>query len=63
MPGKIITMRENEFAVLSQAKNAYEQSQGQEVDWGKFLLFLLGLWILHEVTKPKGEEAAKKTDK
>ena len=56
MPGKIITIRESEFEVLSQAKKGYEQAKGRETDWGKFLLFLLGLWILHEVTKPKGEE-------
>ena len=56
MPGKIITVRESEFGVLGQAKKAYEQAQGKETDWGKFLLFLLGLYILHEVTKPKEEK-------
>lgn len=55
MPGKIITIRESEFGVLAQAKKGYEQAQGKETDWGKFLLFLLGLWILNEVTKEKKE--------
>jgi hypothetical protein len=53
MPGKIITIRESEFGVLSQAKKGYEQAQGKETDWGNFLLFLLGLWLLNEVMKEK----------
>lgn len=53
MPGKPITISQSEYEVLLQAKNAYEQSQKESADWGRFLLFLLGLYILHEVTKPK----------
>jgi hypothetical protein len=51
MPGKPVTLRESEYQVLNQAKTGYEQSTGKEVDWGEFLLFLLGLWILNELTK------------
>jgi hypothetical protein len=59
MPGKPITLRRSEYEVLSQAKRGYEQSQGQSVDWGRFLLFLLGLYILHEVTNPKERDNVK----
>ena len=59
MPGKIITLRESEYEALRMAKKGYEQAQGQEADWGKFLLFLLGLWILHEMTKPREENKGK----
>ena len=55
MPGKPITISQSEYEVLLQAKKAYEQSQGESTDWGRFLLFLLGLYILSEVTKPKNE--------
>jgi len=53
MPGKPITLSESEYNILQQTKKAYEQSLGQSVDWGYFLLFLLGLYIKIEVTKPK----------
>lgn len=53
MPGKIITLRENEFEAMKMAKQGFEQAQGKEADWGKFLLFLLGIWIINEVAKPK----------
>lgn len=53
MPGKPITLSESEYNILLQTKKAYEQSVGQSVDWGRFLLFLLGLYIENEVTKPK----------
>ena len=56
MPGKIITLRENEFEALKMGKQGFEQVQGKEADWGKFLLFLLGLWILNEVAKPKDDK-------
>ncbi len=56
MPGKIITLRENEFEAMKMAKQGFEQVQGKEADWGKFLLFLLGLWILNEVAKPKDDK-------
>jgi len=56
MPGKIITLRENEFEALKMAKQGFEQVHGKEADWGKFLLFLLGLWILNEVAKPKDDK-------
>ena len=56
MPGKIITLRENEFETLKTAKQGFEQMHGKEADWGKFLLFLLGLWILSEVAKPKDDK-------
>ena len=59
MPGKIITLRESEYEALKMVKDGYQQVQGKEVDWGRFLLFLLGLYVLHEITKPKGEEKAK----
>ena len=55
MPGKPITISQSEYEVLLQAKNAYEKSQEESTDWGRFLLFLLGLYILHEVTKPKDQ--------
>lgn len=55
MPGKPITISQSEYEVLLQAKKGYEQSQEEPADWGRFLLFLLGLYILHEVTKPKDE--------
>ena len=51
MPGKPVTLRESEYQVLNQAKTGYEQSIGKEANWGDFLLFLLGLWILKEVGK------------
>lgn len=53
MPGKPITLSQSEYDILLQAKKAYEQSLGESVDWGRFLLFLLGLYIENEVTKPK----------
>ncbi len=56
MPGKPITISQSEYEVLLQAKNAYAQSQEDSTDWGRFLLFLLGLYILKEVTKPKDKE-------
>ena len=59
MPGKIITLRENEYEALKVAKQGYEQAEGKQADWGRFLLFLMGLYFLHEVTKTK--EGKKKT--
>ena len=56
MPGKIITLRENEYEALKMAKQGFEQAQGKDADWGRFLLFLLGLWLLSEVTKSKGDK-------
>ena len=56
MPGKPITISQSEYEVLLQAKKGYEQSQGESADCGRFLLFMLGLYILHEVTKPKDKE-------
>lgn len=53
MPGKPITLSQSEYDILLQAKKAYEQSQGESVDWGRFVLFLLGLYIMDEVNKPK----------
>ena len=53
MPGKPITISQSEYEILSQAKMGYEQSKGELVDWGRFLLFLLGLYIVNEVAKPK----------
>lgn len=55
MPGKIITLRESEYEALKMAKEGYEKAQGKHGDWGRFLLFLLGLYILSEVAKPKKE--------
>jgi len=55
MPGKPITLREGEYQVLNQAKTGYQQATGKEVDWGEFLLFLLGLWILNELTRKKAK--------
>lgn len=49
MPGKPITLTESEFGVLLQAKEAYEKSKGAPVDWGHFVMFLLGLYIQNEV--------------
>ena len=57
MPGKPITLAENEYYILSQTKKDYEKSKGESVDWGRFLLFLLHLYIRDEVIK------AKKNDK
>ena len=56
MPGKPITISQSEYEVLLQAKRAYEQSQGETADWGRFLLFMLGLYIIKEVTKPKDKK-------
>ncbi len=53
MPGKPITLSESEYGVLSQAKEAYEKSKGATVDWGHFVMFLLGLYIQNEVRKAK----------
>jgi len=53
MPGKPVTISQSEYEILLQVKKAYEQSQGESVDWGRFLLFMLGLYIGHEITKPK----------
>ena len=51
MPGKPITISRSEYEVLSQAKTSYEESQGESVDWGRFLLFLLGLFIANELKR------------
>ena len=51
MPGKPITLTESEYGVLSQAKGAYEKYNGAKVDWGHFVMFLLGLYIRSEVEK------------
>lgn len=59
MPGKIITLRESEYEALKMAKSGFQQVEGKDVDWGRFLLFLLGLYILHETTKPKGVKKIK----
>ena len=56
MPGKPVTISQSEYEVLLQAKNAYAQSQKESTDWGRFLLFLLGLYIAKEVFKPKGRK-------
>ncbi|MFC1908069.1 hypothetical protein ACFLWD_00770 [Chloroflexota bacterium] len=56
MPGKPITISQSEYEVLLQAKNAYAQSKEESPDWGRFLLFLLGLYILKEVAKPEDKE-------
>ena len=53
MPGKPITISQSEYDILLQAKRAYEQSLEESVDWGRFLLYLLGLYIENEVAKPK----------
>lgn len=58
MPGKPITLSVSEYNILLKTKKAYAQSLGQSVDWGVFLLFLLGLYIENEVTKPKNGRAA-----
>lgn len=52
MPGKPVTLSQSEYDILLQSKKAYEQHEGESVDWGRFLLFLLGLYIT-EVTKRK----------
>ena len=44
---------------VNMAKQGYEQAEGKQADWGRFLLFLMGLYFLHEVTKTK--EGKKKT--
>ena len=51
MPGKPITLTESEYSILSQAKQAYEKSKGATVHWGRFVMFLLGLYIQNEVGK------------
>ena len=51
MPGKPVTLSESEYDVLSQAKEAYEKSKDTTVDWGRFVMFLLGLYIQSEVGK------------
>lgn len=56
MPGKPVTISQSEYELLLQVKKAHEQSKGESVKWGQFLLFMLGLYIAHEVTKPKDKE-------
>ncbi len=56
MPGKPITISQSEYELLLRTRKAYEQSEGESVDWGRFLLFLLGLYIVKEVTKPKDKK-------
>ena len=46
----------SEYHVLSQAKQAHEANTGEKLDWGAFLLFLLGLYILEQATKPKKQQ-------
>lgn len=56
MPGKPVTISQSEYEVLLQAKKTYEQSKGESADWGRFLLYMLGLYIVHVATKPKDKE-------
>jgi hypothetical protein len=51
MAGKPITLSRSEYDVLRQAKKAYELSSGESADWGQFLLFLLGLYIMDNIGK------------
>lgn len=51
MSGKPITVSLSEYSILSQAKEAFEESSGKPTDWGQFLLFLLGIYIRKEVVK------------
>ncbi len=50
---KTLGLQSSEYHILSQAKQAHEANTGEKLDWGAFLLFLLGLYILDKATKPK----------
>lgn len=51
MPGKPVTISQSEYEVLLQVKKSYEESQEESVDWGRFLLILLGLFMANEIKK------------
>jgi len=53
---KTLGLQSSEYHVLSQAKQAHEVNTGEKLDWGAFLLVLLGLYILDQVTKPKKQQ-------
>lgn len=53
---KTLGLQSSEYHVLSQAKQAHEANTGEKLDWGAFLLVLLGLYILDQVTKPKKQQ-------
>ncbi len=50
---KTVGLQPSEYEVLARAKEAHETQTGEQNDWGRFLLFLLGLYIVNEVTKQK----------
>ena len=50
---KTLGLQSSEYHVLSQAKQAHEANTGEKLDWGAFILVLLGLYILDQATKPK----------
>lgn len=56
MPGRPITLRQDQYQVLSQAREAHKHNAGRDVGWGEFLLYLLGLYILNEATKKGGRK-------
>jgi len=49
MSGKPITISQSEYEVLSRAKAGYEDANGETIDWGRFLLVLLGTFISSEL--------------
>ena len=51
MAGRPITLRTDQFEFLAQAKEAHEVRTGEKVDWGRFLLFLLGAYLISEALK------------
>ncbi|MFC1967426.1 hypothetical protein ACFLV2_02170 [Chloroflexota bacterium] len=53
---KTLGLQPSEYHVLSKAKQAHEATTGEKLDWGDFLLFLLGLYILEKATKPKEQQ-------
>ena len=53
---KMVGLQSSEYRILSQAKQVHEENTGEHLDWGAFLLFLLGLYILDQATKTKRQQ-------
>lgn len=48
-----IWLQQGTYNALKQGKEQYETQVGGKVDWGAFLLLLLGLHIANQVLKPQ----------
>jgi len=53
---KTLGLQPSEYHILSKAKQAHEANTGEQLDWGAFLLFLLGIYILEQAIKPKKQQ-------